>query len=66
MPVTLLLSVGGAPGPIVYSIHQNQPECIIFFVSLTALPSPLLPGDRAEPKGEPTSGDDGLEPEDFN
>ena len=33
MPVTLLLSVGGAPGPIVYSIRQNQPECIIFFVS---------------------------------
>ena len=33
MTVTLLLSVGGAPGPIVYSIRQNQPECIIFFVS---------------------------------
>ena len=34
--------------------------------SLTALPSPLLPGDRAEPKGEPTSGDVGLKPEGFN
>src|SRR6266516_658583 len=33
MPVTLLISVGGAPGPIVYSIRRNQPECIIFFVS---------------------------------
>jgi len=33
MPATLLISVGGAPGPIVYSIRQNQPECIIFFVS---------------------------------
>ncbi len=33
MPVTLLLSVGGAPGPIVYSIRQNQPEYIIFLVS---------------------------------
>lgn len=30
---TLLVSVGGAPGPIVYSIRRNQPEKILFFVS---------------------------------
>jgi CRISPR-associated protein (TIGR02710 family) len=30
---TLLISVGGAPGPIVYSIQQNRPEKVIFFVS---------------------------------
>jgi CRISPR-associated protein (TIGR02710 family) len=30
---TLLVSVGGAPGPIVFSIRQNRPEKILFFVS---------------------------------
>lgn len=29
----LLISVGGSPRPIIYSIIKNHPERIIFFVS---------------------------------
>jgi len=29
----LLISVGGSPGPIVYSIKQNNPDVVIFFSS---------------------------------
>lgn len=34
MPKTLIISVGGAPSPVIYSINQHTPDYIIFFASL--------------------------------
>lgn len=42
----LLISVGGTPKPIVYSINYHKPDKIIFFVSLesrTQVNKPILP-----------------------
>lgn len=50
--VTLLISVGGATGPIVYSIRRNQPQKVIFFVSLDSrslVTSTILPQLMEDP-----------------
>lgn len=52
MSSTLLISVGGTPGPVIFSIRQHHPERVIFFVSpasRTMVKDEILPALLKEP-----------------